>query len=108
MVRIYGNSDDQIYVEQDGNRSQHDGDGKTFLVGDSRGGLFVRIAYGVGCSIGVWRIEVSQIDEGIPLPWATRIENPRETDHSLAIVIECPAGTPVSEAPQDEDEDDHG
>lgn len=104
MIRIYGNSDDQIYTEVDGKRQQHDGDDETFLVGGAGtvGGCFVSVRYGVGCSIGVWRIEVSQIDEGIAVPWAMRIENAPETDHSLALVIDCPAGTPLQKSPSEE------
>jgi hypothetical protein len=76
----------------------------SFLIGDaSSGGCVVRIRYGAGC-VAVWRIEVSQIDEAISLPWATRIENPHDTDHSLALVIDCPPGTPMQRA-QEPDND---
>ena len=94
MVRIYGNSDDQVYVERDGTKEQITAyRAVSFLIGDATGGAIVRIDYGTE-GAAVWRIEVSQIDEGIALPWPLRFENVRETDHSLAVVIECPPGTP--------------
>ncbi len=96
MVRIYGLSDDQILVHADGTTAQHDGDDRSFMVGDSkRGGIIVRMQYGVGCSIGVWRADISQIDEGIAIPWPVRIEVSREANYSIAVIVECPAGTPV-------------
>ncbi len=105
MVRIHGISDDHITVHYDGVAQQHDGDDRSFLIGDSkRGGIIVRMRYGVGCSIGVWRADISQIDEGVRIPWPVMIENARESNYSIAVVVDCPAGTPVDVMAADEED----
>ena len=55
MIRIFGNSDDQVYVESDGKRRQIDvkGDEVTIGVGlnaSPSAGCFVTMHYGAGCS----------------------------------------------------------
>lgn len=111
MLRIYGNSDDQVYVEQDGLRRQLavavQDDEVTIGIGlnaQPAGGCFVTMRYGAGC-IGVWTATVAQIDEGIPIPWPIRIEMAKPEDnigpvHSVAVVIECPPLTPWETGPQ--------
>jgi hypothetical protein len=104
MIRIFGNSDDQVYVEQDAQRRQIGvpGDEVTIGVGlnaTPAAGCFVTMHYGVGCSIGVWTATIAQIDEGIQIPWPIRIETAKAEEnvgpvHSVAVVIECPPGTP--------------
>jgi hypothetical protein len=104
MIRIFGNSDDQVYVEQDGKRCQLDVKGDEVVIGvglnaSPAAGCFVTMHYGVGCSIAVWTATVAQIDENILIPWLIRIENAKLEEqvgwiHSVAVVIECPPGTP--------------
>ena len=105
-VRIYCNGDDQIYIEAHGIETQHDGDDRRIFVGDAKGGLMIHIVYGDN-EIGVWSFGLAQVDEGIPVPWPVRVENPRPGDqigdqHSLALVVDCPPGTPVQVMPDDE------
>jgi hypothetical protein len=109
MIRIFGNSDDQVYVEQDGQRRQLDVDHEEVTVGvglnaQPAAGCFVTMHYGVGCSIGVWSTTIAQIDEGVPIPWTIRIETAKVEEnigpvHSVAVVIECPPGTPWETCP---------
>jgi hypothetical protein len=109
MIRIFGNSDDQVYVESDGKRRQIDvkGDEVTIGVGlnaSPAAGCFVTMHYGAGCSVGVWTATIAQIDEGILIPWTIRIETATAREntgpiHSVAVVIECPPGTPWETAP---------
>lgn len=112
MIRIFGNSDDQVYVVQDGATKQLECQRDEVTIGiglnaSPPGGCFVTMRYGVGCSIGVWTATIAQIDEGIPIPWPIRIENAKNNEqvgplHSVAVVIDCPPGTPWEMAPRED------
>jgi hypothetical protein len=112
MIRIFGNSDDQVYVIQDGTKRQIDvrGDEVTIGVGlnsNHVGGCFVTMHYGVGCSIAIWTATIAQIDEEIPIPWPIRIETATAKEqiggiHSVAVIIDCPPGTSWQVGPPEE------
>lgn len=94
-VRISGYSDDVVVV-------QHDGEARevpcltghvAVHVGPEGSALVVRAEYGPPRSGPVWRLSVEQEDEHVPLPGSVRVEP--GGDYSLAIVVDCPPGTPV-------------
>jgi hypothetical protein len=107
-IRFWGNSDDQMYVGQDGASKQHAGDHARFVVVDrDQGGILVDLRYAVEEGVGAWTIGLAQIGDEIPCPWPVRVENATTSDahaprpdniggqHSLVCVIDCPPGTPV-------------
>jgi hypothetical protein len=90
MIRIYGHSDDCICLDGDivDEVGAYD-EGRTITIGGEGEGLEVRAEY-----VGVWKFTLNQVDADVPVPWPIRVET--EHGYSLAVVIECPPGTPVT------------
>jgi hypothetical protein len=94
VIKIYGHSDDCVEIagDVDEELSAYDR-GRTITIGGEGEGLEVVAQYGPGKS-AVWQFTVRMVDEGVPCPWPIRIVT--EHEYSLAVVIDCPPGTPVS------------
>lgn len=105
MIKFYGASDDLFKCDGGGDQLRGC---ETFvdevgcfdcvcavLVGTMESGLIVSGVYAPKFTKGgAWFFGVSQVDEGIPIPWECRIIN--EHDYSVALIVDAPAGTPVS------------
>jgi len=100
MLRIYGASDDLVEIE--GIVSDELGAyerARTITVGDTSGGVVVRVEYAVANRAGVWSVAFEPIDEDVPIPWPISVKLNAIRDgrgYSTEASIDCPAGTPVS------------
>lgn len=92
MIRIYGHSDDVVVIDNHGDLDEAGAfdSSKTITIGGEGEGLQVVAKYG---KAGVWQFTLRQVDEGVDCPWPVRIE--RQHEYSLAVVIDCPSGTPI-------------
>ncbi len=87
MLKIYGCSDDLVEVEGilDEEIGCYD-NAVEFTISDDNGGIRVLVSYdnfGDGC----WSFKVTNLADGLPLPFPVRFEN--EHDYSLALVVDC-------------------
>lgn len=98
MIRIYGYSDDLIEIE--GNVRNEVSPGRTFLIGDDKRGVKVRMKYGMmKDSAGVWGCSIEQVGEYVPLFPITideaEVNGTNTGSYSVRVTIDCPTGTPV-------------
>lgn len=105
MIRIQGHSDDVVVIEGDGANGQRFCEElgayerhRTITVGDPAvGGVRIVAEYDpkhAGLDTTCWRLSVELVEEDKPIPWPVRIET-AENLYSPAMVIDCPAGTPI-------------
>lgn len=97
MLKFYGHSDDCLEIA--GHHSDELGayDREVaILVGTREAGVIVRGRYAPGEG-AVWCFSAEQVDEGVEVPWPMRYAV--EHVYSLALIIDCPAGTPVQVLP---------
>lgn len=100
MIKIYGHSDDVVVI--DGDIREELGafnDERVITIGGEGAGLEVVASYGKGNG-GVWQFTLRQVDEDVGVPWSVSITT--EHTYSLAVVIDCPPGTPVDWDGKDE------
>lgn len=117
MIRIYGTSDDLVEISgiTGGNSGDHhlelNANNAVIILGDKvTGGVLIGIRYsdpmlapdcdeGAGC----WAVQVSPLDEGVPIPWPVTIRHrvkqgyDGESDrvlYSAVAEIDAPADTP--------------
>lgn len=100
MIRIYGHSDDVVCIDGDvrDELGAYDRE-RTITVGGEGEGLEVTAVYS---DSGTWQFSLRQLDEDVPMPWGVRIVP--EHAYSLAVIVECPPGTPVDFGEEDEGE----
>lgn len=94
MIKVYGASDDLVEIEGDVRDEIGSTGGGQVIIGDEAGGIRIVAKYAVAKGIGVWRLGVEPIDEDVPVPWPVRVEQ-TERGYSLAVIVDCPPGTPV-------------
>lgn len=95
MLKISGHSDDIVSLSGlvDDEIGAYDKP-VAIRIGDARGGVIVTMHYAPDkASAAVWRASVEQIDEDVPVPWAIHIK--QDHAYSVAVIVECPAGTPI-------------
>jgi hypothetical protein len=96
MIKFYGHSDDCAEVDGDikDEIACYASDVR-FRLGGPGGGAIITMGYGDGEG-AVWWHRVAPIFDGIPVPWPIRFE--REHHYSLGLIVDCPAGTPLTYA----------
>ena len=86
MIRMYGHSDDIVYIDGD---AQHEiGAGVPVSITSKdpeEGGVVVRLDY---VNPGVWEARIRQLAEDLPIPWPVRVSNRHE--YSVLVEIDCP------------------
>lgn len=100
MIKIYGHSDDIVCIKGDIDDEVYPKGKKgevIVTVGGEGEGVEVVSCYD---RHGCWSFALRLIDEDVPMPWPVRIEVAHS--YSLAVVIDCPPGTPVDWDGKDE------
>lgn len=103
MIKIYGYSDDTVYVERESiEPASYDAEDfgcfdkpVVLRIGTDKSGMFVTMRYGAHKhSGGTWSTELEMIEEGVPVPWGIfwKVE---EGKYTGLLSINCPADTPV-------------
>jgi len=91
MIKIYGHSDDVVVIMGDITDELGAFDRERVItIGGDGEGLEVTAIYAKG---GTWKFSLRQIDEDVPMPWPVRIVPAHA--YSLAVIVDCPPGTPV-------------
>jgi len=115
MLRIYGESDDLVYVEGIGEMVQFcptckreldrtseavvgedseefGSDNLKVIIGDDKGGVVVIMRFGSHAKYGPWSAEILVVDEDVPIPWPVTV---KDRKHSVLVEIDAPNGTPL-------------
>ena len=108
MIRMWGASDDLVYIEgqcifngsvlEDGEELYADReDGITFYIGDK---AIVRIEYCMGPG-ATWGAQIDMVDEGILIPWTVAISTGDDSRddfpvYTVIVIIDCPEDTEVT------------
>ena len=95
MIYLYGHSDDLVEMEVSGiGGLDEEYDGPTsFEFGNKDfGGVRVEMTYD---SPGVWAAKVSQLEEGVPIPWDIHIKHNHSFDgksigYSVMVILDIP------------------
>lgn len=115
MLKIYGESDDLVYMEGIGEMvmccptckreldqpaeavvgsgSEEFGTGYfKVIVGDEKGGVVIIMRFDERAKHAPWSAEILVVDEDVLIPWAVTVKS---RNHSALVEIDAPDGTPL-------------